>query len=235
MEDSGEEKTRRSILSVIGGGLSGVVGGVGGYKLWGEQYEGKYGPEAFETGVDLYEKTGREEIPTHDMLEPFTNVPDNPSRYITPDDELVETYADTADIEFEDGQRLGRIAFDQEFNPMYMLDEDQFEDDNHWMYPRKYLEEQRGDCEDYALAMASIMESLDHPTRTILGVGTFNGERAGHAMTEVKIDDTYYALDIGLPSKLYERSWYDDSVITEWTPLTMFGDDTPYQTYDPDW
>lgn len=221
--------SRRGVLGTIGG----LLGAAGGYKVWKDRFEDRYGGAAFETGVALYDLVG-DEIPTDDRIQDLTNAPGTPSQYITPEEDTVQTYAGAATVALDAEPAHGTITFDIDFDPTYIRDTDQFDQDDHWMRPRDYLETGTGDCEDYALAMASIMEALGHPSRVVIGTGQFRGERRVHAMTETRIDDTYYRLDVAAPQKIYSRETYDE-IVSDWSSLTMFGDDTAYQIYETDW
>lgn len=59
--------------------------------------------------------------------------------------------------------------------------------------PEKTLEFKQGDCDDQAILLASLLESIGHPTRFV-AVG-FSPGHFSHVLTETKIGDNWVPLE----------------------------------------
>lgn len=200
----------------------------------------KYGTAAFHgqtdgAVVDVYRTMGGEEIPASEHTEWLTGAPDNNlQQYIRPDDPTVQEYADALDVDSIHGER-GELDFAGKTLPTYKTDDDLF-GQNHIQMPDAYFELGEGDCDDYAVALSSIMEALGYDTRVVMTtMKPQNRDWSYHLHTEVSIDDDVYVLDTMRPGEYVARDAYQGGVVAAWTPLTMFGKDTPYQVYDPEW
>lgn len=59
--------------------------------------------------------------------------------------------------------------------------------------PKAILEVSSGDCDDMAVLLASLLESVGHPTRFVaLG---FNGDNFSHVLTETRLGSKWLSLD----------------------------------------
>lgn len=60
--------------------------------------------------------------------------------------------------------------------------------------PVRLLEIRQGDCDDHAMLVASLLESIGHPTRfTAIGVSPFGG--FSHVYAETKIGEKWYPVE----------------------------------------
>ncbi len=161
--------------------------------------------------------------------------PDNPSKYVTPDDSVVQTYA----REFEFDPRIQSVGIPEGTEFEYVTDKEQFDKDERWLFPREYLEHGRGDCEDFSLTMVSILRSKEIPAKCVIGEVRGGGlnydETAGHMVAEAKFDGERFLIDLWPPDKLYTTEEYTESVFDYWNPKQMFDESGGYQNYTEDW
>jgi uncharacterized coiled-coil protein SlyX len=131
------------------------------------------------------------------------------SNYIMPDNIVVKKFArnitllridnNTYRLDFADG---GPVMF------YYVYDRDQFGKDEYPINPDYYLMHGfRGDCEDAAVAVVSILKAKGYDAKLILGdlEGIKPLERFArvvHAWVEVKIDGEWYIGDLYFVAKL---------------------------------
>ncbi len=116
-----------------------------------------------------------------------------------------------------------------------MSDQNQF-DESDMRLLREYPETREGDCEDYAVTLASMLEHKGNDARVVIGTGLFDGDEEPdlHAMTETVIDDEYYALDVNRPDVILDLPSYRDW-ITDWTQTSLFGPEISDRKYREDW
>lgn len=144
--------------------------------------------------------------------------------YITPDARLVEFLASRSSFA---GARVD-LPGDPEFE--YVPDQEQFVSPERWQKPTRYIRnDYRGDCDDYALFVASLAEAMGYDARVVLGVN----ESGGHALAEVRLGDTYGVLTVGAPTTILDRGVLAEAV--RWRPAAMFGREQELVQYDPDW
>lgn len=144
--------------------------------------------------------------------------------YVTPADPLIGFLATRARLS---GARV-KLPGHPEFE--YVRDPTQFVTPERWQKPRQYVRNgYRGDCDDYALFVASLVEAAGHDARVVVGL---LGDR-GHALTEFKRGDDYVVTSVGAPKTIWHRQQFDQ--LERWQPVAMFGPDQPMRAYDPDW
>ncbi len=191
----------------------------------------------FADAVAAYDAVGGEEIPTDDHLRRWTKTREDPQQFIVPDDPLVERYAEAIDPH-TDGFELNGL---QDFE--YVANAEQCDELFCWDYPQDTLDRGSGNCVDYAIAAASLLEAAEVEARVVIGNVYWEGncdsdvpvedcDPGLHAVAEARIDGDRYISDTATIGEAVPRSVYDDYV-QEWVPLTMFGEDLPYQVYDP--
>ncbi len=163
----------------------------------------------------------------------------DPTQYITPCDEVVQWYANHTKlkkvneniyiIEYEDGSPLSLN---------YVRDQEQFGVEDYWIKPSYYLAHAykgkllSGDCEDAAIAMASILLAKGYDTIAILGYveKEKNGSIGRHAWAETKIDGKIYIVDF---NSLYEKSYFQAT--RDWKPRYMWNHLLSFRDYSPNW
>lgn len=119
----------------------------------------------------------------------------NPQMYITPHNEVVEYYSSQMEIingklqwKEENDLKKGGI-----FLNFYATDKEQFSIDDYWQNPDYYLTHgMRGDCEDSAFAVASILEHKGIKTKIVGGWLIVDNEKVRDWIVEYKIDNTTY-------------------------------------------
>jgi hypothetical protein len=81
-----------------------------------------------------------------------------------------------------------------------------------WQLPRETIEWGKGDCEDQSILLCTMMRIAGVPAsdvRVVLGIVHFGEEGGGHAWTEFKIGDEWYALESTISTANYiSRSQY---------------------------
>lgn len=171
-----------------------------------------------------------------DALEPGTELPDQVRwLYGIPSD-----YQDYVTSEAPEVKKIGNLI---EFRPeppevfdkgylrdlRYATDRQNLKTPDGWQKPEEYLQRKKGDCEDYALAMASLGNIKDYDTRIV--IGALDGQ--GHVLTEIKLDEEYFIMSVGDPDRLRPRDRFEDT--HEWNQALSFGSDESLQVYEPDW
>jgi len=73
--------------------------------------------------------------------------------------------------------------------------------------PLKILQQKSGDCDDKSILLATMLESIGHPTRFI-AVGMFPGNFS-HVLVETKIGNRWIPLETTEP---VDAGWYPDNV-----------------------
>ncbi|MDY6769713.1 MAG: transglutaminase domain-containing protein [Candidatus Nanohaloarchaea archaeon] len=158
-----------------------------------------------------------------------TDVPPDYMDYLQPGDSVIEDIAGTAALS-DDLGAYRCLGIDREMRYPPDLDPGIQRD---WVAPPDYFETGVGDCEDYALGYASVLEALDHPSRFVVGAVEYGDQERGlHAVTETRIDGDWYVTEVNRPELLYRRDVFPRTV-SYWNPVAMFGVDLPYQVYDP--
>lgn len=247
--------TRRKMLTSIGAALGGMVGLT---QSAGPEHEGTTAlddayTELYSRGVDgaaevllaLDERTDGNpyrqvydgELPTsdNDVITDMTGVSDEPEQLIQADDAYVEQYADALDVDGIRG-RYGDLDFGELELPAYRSGMEQF-GRTYNREPAEFFEDGEGNCVDYAIALSSIMEHQGYDSRVVLGaVRHPSGDPGMHAIAETDLDTGTYVFDTMNGGSYVARDGYEDlDAVSQWAPATMFGTDTPYQFYDPDW
>jgi len=168
-------------------------------------------------------------------------MPNDPSSYITPDNEVVQGFANNLEVRDYpaainiggnniSGIKFMRFADGKPLMGKYFFDAEHLGHTDYWQNPEHFLTTLgRGDCEDYALASNSLLEAKGYDSVVVLG--TMKGE--GHAWTETIIDGKAYLTDNNVRDLLIPR----DVAYSQlgYSPQSMFGDDLPLGTYNPDW
>lgn len=113
--------------------------------------------------------------------------------------------------------------------PKYYSDSEYVNND-YWQNADYYLSHGLvGDCEDYVIAIAYILEAKGIPNMLTLGfAGTINN---GHALLEYYINGKYYTTDI------YYGLYIPRENVKKmgWMPKRMFNKNTNYITYNENW
>ncbi len=249
-------KTRRKVLSGIATGTAGLIGATASTASTpsardqiASAYKEAYGKSSDSVAEMLlalderisgnpYREAYDGPIPTHenDVVTDILGVPADPDTLIDEDAPCVAEYADALDDDAIRGQD-GTLDFEGKSLPDYRSGQEQF-GRTHVREPCEYLVDDReGDCIDYAVAMASIMEHLGYSSRVVTGAFRYpDGDAAMHAVTETQIGNDVYVFDtINTPEYRRRDSYEDGKTVGQWAPVTMFGTDTAYQFYDPDW
>lgn len=150
----------------------------------------------------------------------------NGSSYIDYDNDTVQWFIKYTEI--IDGILYYR-GTDNRVVPTYYPDFD-YENSDYWINADYYLSHGlTGDCEDYAIAIASILEAKDIPNMIVGGFQ--NGINNKHWILEYYYNNEYYITDTSYG--LYIKR----SIIEEldWVPLLMFNKETDYKIYNKDW
>lgn len=187
-----------------------------------------------ETEPDKWAQRAREEL---DDGELDGNTYEGPaSDYITPEDEIVEHWAKKADLKKHKDESY-RVDLNDHWDELkfeYISDEEQFGKMDKWLKPREYLENgAKGDCEDYSLAMTSILEAMGYPSVNVIGYYDTGDSEGGHSIAETVIDGDVYVADVHMPCWLAPRERYYEEM--EWWDREMFSDDMSRRSYSSDW
>lgn len=155
----------------------------------------------------------------------FWHAIDSPS-YIDPNHEVVQWFnRHTEMIE-------GVLTYDKtEFRltSKYDTDFDLFDKKDHWINADYYLSHGlNGDCEDFAIALASILETKKIPNMIVAG---FAKNNIGHWLLEYHIDNEYRVADTMVSLYGYRKNIKPEW----WKPKFMFNKNTEFQLYNPDW
>ena len=148
---------------------------------------------------------------------------DGPS-YIDPDHEVVQWFArntvlNETGLYYLNGKRL---------SPEYHSDFD-CENGEYWLNADYYLSNGMcGDCEDFAIGIASILEAKGVPNIITI---TSNRRTSGHAYAEYYYEGEYYIADTRRP--LYRPQKYEMNK-TEFK-VCMFNINNTYMTYNENW
>lgn len=126
-------------------------------------------------------------------------------RYVEPNDPTVEEVANDLD------DLTGEVDLGTDFT---------YKADAEWFRPAgEYLEDGYGDCEDHAMATASILENLDRDWRMVV--------RTGHTETQFDTDDGVYRWHVGDPEDPEPRGDQDFRL--------MWDLDNGWDFYDEEW
>jgi hypothetical protein len=161
-------------------------------------------------------------------------MPDNYQDYIIPDNPLIQRASQN--IRFKKWKTEPRLTIyynNTLFHPIYQQDDaryynitgqltrpqySNYEDysSDFWMNPDYYVAHGfTGDCEDYALFMASVLENKHIPYRVVLG--GYRGQR--HAWVEFTFDNLTYITDSGFHPNA--------DISSEYTPWYWFNKTMP--------
>lgn len=167
-----------------------------------------------------------------------------PQKYIMPNNEVIQ-YVSSIMIIDDKGMLLWEKCPFGEcglFDNIYVSDNEQFNNPpkgDYWINPDYYfLNRVRGDCEDAALAVASVFEAKGIRTK-IVGGYEGNGKVRDWAV-EYKINGTYYRYYGGVPYDLGygaqdEVGFMKRDANVDFSPLIMFDKNTYYQDYVYNW
>lgn len=167
-----------------------------------------------------------------------------PQKYIMPNNEVVQFISSLMIID-EKGKLLWKGCPLKEcgiFTNVYVSDNEQFNyppDEDYWINPDYYfLNGFKGDCEDSAFAVASVLESKDIRTKIIMGF-TGQGSVRDFAV-EYKINGTYYRYYGGVYYEVGYGKQEDVGFVkrdqrVDFVPSLMFDKNTYYEDYTYDW
>ncbi len=171
--------------------------------------------------------------------------PCEPRKYIMPENEIVKYAALFLEL------RDNKLYWTQSnpfngngiFYNSYVTDDEQFNyppNSDYWANPDYYfMNGMHGDCEDTALAVASIFEVKGIQTKVVGGYLTYNGQRIRDWIVEYKINGTYYryfggTVGLGFSSRdNFEQ--YKGVYNIDFEPVIMFDKNTNYMDYSRDW
>lgn len=116
--------------------------------------------------------------------------PESPQRYIQPENTAVQLVA---------GQ-LGSVekcyywvAQNIKYVPDYSLGAAEY-----WLYPSQTIQRGKGDCEDFAILLCSLIRAKGTPAeevRVVAGLVSSDAELVGHAWVELKYQGTWLPLE----------------------------------------
>lgn len=167
-----------------------------------------------------------------------------PQKYIMPNNEVVKFVSSLMIIDKNGKLSWEKCPFKEcgIFTNMYVSDNVQFNSPpygDYWINPDYYfLNDFKGDCEDSAFAVASVLESKDIRTKIIMG---FTGEGSIRDFAvEYKINGTYYRYYGGVPHELgygkqEEVGFVKRDQRVDFAPSLMFDKNTYYEDYVYDW
>jgi transglutaminase-like putative cysteine protease len=106
--------------------------------------------------------------------------PENPQRFIQPWDSQVQSIA----AELSDAEDCYYwVAQNIRYVPDYSLGSDEV-----WLYPSQTISLGRGDCEDFAILLCSLIRAVGIPAsevRVVAGTIPSDGDNVGHAWVEL--------------------------------------------------
>ena len=150
--------------------------------------------------------------------------PINGTSYIDPNHEVVQWYVRNTVLNETGLFYLSGKRVSYEFQPDFDC-----ENEDHWMNADWYLSHKLvGDCEDFAVAMCSILEGKGVPNMLIC---VSDRRRNSHAYAEYYYEEEYYIADIKSP---YYRLRSMD-VHKDLPELWMFHISTDYTSYNTNW
>ena len=179
----------------------------------------------------IYPEPEPDIMPVSDYIRPYniTKVRSvwraiNGTSYIDPNHEVVQWYARNTIL-----NETGLYYLDGKMVlPQYFADTN-YENDDHWMNADYYLSHNlSGDCEDYAIGIASILEAKDIPNMIVAvkdNTGYF------HIYLQYNYNDEYYTADFTHPRYMLREYNSKQAVMKVW----MFNIDTDYSTYVENW
>ncbi len=123
--------------------------------------------------------------------------PENPQQYIQPENTAVQQLA---------GQ-LGSVercyywvAQNIKYVPDYSLGSAEY-----WQYPNQTIQRKKGDCEDFAILLCSLIRAKGTPAeevRVVAGLVPSDGEPVGHAWVELWYQGTWLPLEAATRRRL---------------------------------
>ena len=150
----------------------------------------------------------------------------DPEKYVEPNNQIVQEKSQELIIQ------NNKILFD-DGSPIlveYLNDKEFSGQEDFWVNPDYFLTHGRqGDCEDLALAEASMLIAKGNPSVVILGITSPQSQLA-HAWVETKIKGKTYVVDndkLVLRDNFYQQK--------NWQPLYMFNHQTVFTDYDLNW
>jgi transglutaminase-like putative cysteine protease len=148
----------------------------------------------------------------------------DPQSYIIPDNEVVQWFERNTILD-----EIGLYYLNGEVvTPSYYPDFT-YENEDHWMNADYYLSHNlTGDCEDFAIAIASILEAKGIPNMV---VAISDRKTYGHAYLQYYYNGKYYTADTTNPRYQPRMSNSKDSFQKVW----MFNKHNSYMTYNENW
>lgn len=169
-----------------------------------------------------------------------------PQKYIMPNNEVVQYISSIMTVNEKGRLNWEKCPFGQcgIFGNNYISDDEQFDNPpngDYWVNPDYYfLHGLRGDCEDSAFAVASVLEAKGLRTK-IVGGYTGNGHFRDW-IVEYKINGTYYRYYGGIfydviddGSAREEVGFKRRDIYVDFSPVLMFDKNTYYQGYTDNW
>jgi len=147
----------------------------------------------------------------------------NGSSYIDPDHEVVQWYACNTVLNETGLYYLNGDMVKAKFHPDF-----NYENEDHWMNADYYLSHNlTGDCEDFAIGIASILEAKGIPNMV---VAISNRRDYGHSYLEYYFNGSYYICDFKHPQYQIRGT-----VQYAYSEVWMFNINHNYMTYYDDW
>ena len=117
-------------------------------------------------------------------------LPENPQQYIQPENTAVQERA---------GQ-LGSVenCYYWVSSNIFYRPDDSLGSSEYWLYPSETLALKKGDCEDFAILLCSLIRAKGTPAeevRVVAGLVPTNGDIAGHAWVELKYQGKWLPLE----------------------------------------
>ena len=166
-----------------------------------------------------------------------------PQKYIMPKNEVVQFVSSLMTIS-ENGKLLwNKCAFEEcgIFSNHYVTDDEQFNNPpngDYWINADYYfLNGLKGDCEDSAFAVASVLEVKGVRTKI---VGGYTTNHIRDWAVEYKINGTYFRYYGGVPNNFgngaqEEIGFSKRNENVDFSPVLMFDKNSYYQDYTYDW
>lgn len=148
-------------------------------------------------------------------------------RYIRPDDPVVQAVAKSVFLKPGNGlyyysNRSLRLEIDSG------NDTDRWGEHEYYQPPGYTLFVGRGDCDDRAIAICSLLRALKYPAMVIRGYSGGLTKKAGHVWVEYKVDGIVYIAD-------FDQDSTQAPDYFGYTPDHMFNDSLDWSSYNPNW
>lgn len=117
-------------------------------------------------------------------------LPENPQRYIQPENSNVQEVAESRDS-VED-------CYSWVAANIFYVPDDRLGSSEYWLYPSQTIKQKKGDCEDFAILLCSLIRAKGTSAEDVMvvaGLVPTNGDIAGHAWVELKYQGVWLPLE----------------------------------------